>query len=155
MTGILSLAAFKALYPIQNRSSRAYDVPMSTVIPPVVGSALSVSDATIRFTTRAIRDQEAVFVVSLTPASGRVVTINYATRDGTATTANGDYVGRGGTLTFIAGQALQEITVPVANPISELVTSAMFYLDLSWPTSDTTDSITRNSAICTLPGYGS
>lgn len=50
-------------------------------------------------------------VVKLTPASGRTVTVAYATANGTATTANNDYTATSGTLTFTPGQASK--TVPV------------------------------------------
>ena len=54
----------------------------------------------------------AVFTVTLTPVSGRTVTVSYATADGTAT-AGADYTAVSGTLTFPAGVATQTINVPV------------------------------------------
>src|SRR5436309_6619264 len=54
----------------------------------------------------------AVFTVSLSPASGQTVTVNYATADGTAT-AGADYVAASGTLTFPPGSATQTIIVSV------------------------------------------
>ena len=53
----------------------------------------------------------AVFVVTLNPASGQEVTVDYATADGTAT--GSDYVAASGELTFAAGQTSQTITVAV------------------------------------------
>ncbi|MEQ1852782.1 MAG: Calx-beta domain-containing protein, partial [Chthoniobacteraceae bacterium] len=47
----------------------------------------------------------ATFIVSLSAASGQVITVGYATGDGTATAA--DYTAAGGTLTFAAGETSQ------------------------------------------------
>jgi LmbE family N-acetylglucosaminyl deacetylase len=55
----------------------------------------------------------AVFTVTLSAASGRTVTVNYATANGSATTANNDYSARNGTLTFNPGVTTLTITVPV------------------------------------------
>ena len=53
------------------------------------------------------------FTVSLSAASGRVVKVDYATADGTATTADEDYVKASGTLTFTPGTTSQVIQVVV------------------------------------------
>jgi hypothetical protein len=50
------------------------------------------------------------FTVTLSPASGRTVTVQYATSDGTAT-APADYTATSGTLTFLPGVTTQPITV--------------------------------------------
>src|SRR5262245_50319814 len=51
----------------------------------------------------------AVFTVTLSRASSQTVTVNYATADGSATTANNDYMAASGTLTFAPGQTSQTI----------------------------------------------
>lgn len=51
--------------------------------------------------------------VKLTPASGRTVTVNYATANGTATLANNDYLAASGTLTFDPGQTSKTFKVTV------------------------------------------
>ena len=56
------------------------------------------------------------FTVTLSAASGRPVTVNYATANGTATagtTGSADYVGTSGTLTFSPGTTTQSIAVSV------------------------------------------
>ena len=53
------------------------------------------------------------FTVTLSAASGRTVTVNYATADGTATVADGDYLATSGTLTFAPGETTKTITVEV------------------------------------------
>lgn len=54
----------------------------------------------------------AVFTVTLSAASTRTVTVNYATANATAT-AGSDYTAQSGTLTFTPGQTTQTVTVPV------------------------------------------
>lgn len=53
-----------------------------------------------------------VFNVTLSPASGQTVTVDFTTIDGTAA-AGSDYNATAGTLTFIAGDMTESITVPV------------------------------------------
>ena len=53
------------------------------------------------------------FTVTLSAASGKTVTVDYATADGTATTTDSDYTAVNGTLTFIAGETTKQISVTV------------------------------------------
>ena len=53
------------------------------------------------------------FEVTLTPASDSIVTVDYATRDGTATVADADYVATNGRLTFAAGETNHIVPVEV------------------------------------------
>lgn len=53
------------------------------------------------------------FTVTLFPVSSQTVTLNFATADGTATTASGDYVAAFGNLTFNPGETTKTITVLV------------------------------------------
>lgn len=95
--------------------------------------------------------KEAVFVVTLTPTPTEAVTLNYATRDGTATAASGAYTAKSGVLSFAAGEATKQVTVPVNLPLPVGTPDELFYLDVAWP-SGSTNTITRGSGICTLPG---
>ena len=56
--------------------------------------------------------RNATLTVSLSAASGKQVTVNYATANGTAT-AGSDYTAASGTLTFQPGTTTQTINVPV------------------------------------------
>ena len=58
-------------------------------------------------------DGTATFTVSMTSISDQAVTVNYATTDGTATTADLDYTSTSGTLTIAAGASSGTIDVPV------------------------------------------
>ena len=70
------------------------------------------------------------FTVSLSAASDEVVTVNFATSDGTAL-AGQDYAATSGTLTFAAGQTTQTFQVALLNPD---LGDRSFYVILSDPT---------------------
>ena len=56
----------------------------------------------------------ATVTVSLSLASGKTITVNYATSDGTAT-AGSDYTARSGSLTFVPGDTSKTVSVPIAS----------------------------------------
>jgi hypothetical protein len=73
--------------------------------------ALSVEDVTVvegNAGTRVVN-----FTVRLSEASGQAVTVLYATQDGTATAAGGDYQARTGTLSFGPGQTALAVAVTI------------------------------------------
>ena len=70
--------------------------------------AISVSDATVQEAEGATLE----FSVTLSHASSRTVTVDYATQDGTAT-AGPDYTATSATLTFNAGETSQTVQVTV------------------------------------------
>ena len=78
-----------------------------TVLGP---PGLSVADATAEEASGATVD----FVVSMSRASTSTVTVDYATKDGTAT-AGADYTATSGTLTFAPGEEEKTVSVPVIN----------------------------------------
>ena len=84
------------------------DVPTALTIPgpeeTTQTNQLSVSDATASEEDDSTID----FVVTLNPASGETVSINYATANGTAT-AGDDYTAKNGSLTFNAGETSKTI----------------------------------------------
>ncbi len=55
------------------------------------------------------------FTVSLSTAPGQTVTVDFATADGSATTADGDYLARNGTLTFDPAGPLSQTVAVVVN----------------------------------------
>ncbi len=76
----------------------------------VARSALSVADA-----QASEEDDTALeFVVTLSPAAARTVTVDYATADGTAT-AGADYTATSGTLTFAVGDTAKTVSVPITD----------------------------------------
>ncbi len=94
---------------------------------------LSISDVTI--VEGSGTNPLARFTVSLSAASGKTVTVSYATADGTAL-ANSDYVAKSGTLTFNPGQTSKVVAVTV---LGDAVDEAdeVFKVDLSDATNAT------------------
>lgn len=77
--------------------------------------------------------KDAVFTATLTPASGRPVTVSYKTTDGTATSPADFTAVPPTTLTFAPGETQKTLTVPiVGDTVQE--SSESFRVDLSSPT---------------------
>jgi hypothetical protein len=72
----------------------------------------SVSINDVSFTEGNSGTSNLTFTLTLSAASGKVITVDYATADGTAT-APSEYQTRTGTVTFTAGQTSRPFTVPV------------------------------------------
>jgi hypothetical protein len=105
---------------------------------------ISVSDTGVAEGNSGTRN--AAFTVSLSTPISRTVTVNYATANGTATTADGDYDSGTGVLTFAPGQTSKTVNVVVdgdAKPESD----ETFTLNLSAPTEAT---IADNSGTATI-----
>jgi Calx-beta domain len=80
----------------------------------------------------------AVFTVSLSGPSSQTVTVNYATADGTATTADGDYNAKNGILTFLSGGPLtQQVDVTINGDDTAEDPNETFTLALSNPSNAT------------------
>jgi hypothetical protein len=90
---------------------------------------LSIGDTDVNLPTTG--STVANFPVSLTAASSTPVTVNYTTKDGSATAAAGAYVPTSGTLTIPAGQTSANIPVSV-NGFAAPATQT-FYVTLSKP----------------------
>src|SRR5262249_5420465 len=69
------------------------------------------------------------FTVSLSSAYDQPVTMSFRTVNGTATTSDGDYTARTGTLTFAPGETTKTITIEVKGD-SKKEADETFYLDL-------------------------
>lgn len=92
-------------------------------------------------------DGGAIITVSLSPASGQTVSINYAVSNGTAT-AGADYSAVGGTLIFAPGQLTRSFTVPVLNDILD-ETNETILLYLQNPTNGILGTI-KNAVLTIL-----
>ena len=103
--------------------------------------AISVSDATVQEAEGAVL----VFTATLSHASSRTVTVDYATSDGTAV-AGSDYTAAGGALTFNAGDTSQTVQVTVLTD-SEDEGQETLTLTLSNPSQATLDDATGAGAI--------
>jgi hypothetical protein len=79
--------------------------------PPLGAPSISINDVTV--TEGNSGTTSANFTVSLSAAPTQTVSVHYATVDGSATTAGGDYQAIAGTLTFSPGVPSQTVTVLV------------------------------------------
>jgi hypothetical protein len=93
------------------------------------------------------------FTVTKTGTTSNTCTVSYATRDGTATTANGDYTATSGSLSFASSVTTQTVSVPTFD--NGWSTTVNMYLDLSNPSGAATittgtgiGSILSNGGIC-------
>ena len=69
------------------------------------------------------------FTVTLSTAYDQAVTMSFRTVNGTATTSDGDYIAKTGTLTFAPGETTKTITIEVKGD-SKKEANETFYLDL-------------------------
>ena len=106
--------------------------------------ALVISDATVNEGNSGTTS--ATFTVSMTGVSTSPVTVQYATADGTATTADNDYQAASGSLTFEPGELVQSLTVNVIGD-GKAEPSETFTVTLS---SATNSSIARAQGIGTI-----
>jgi hypothetical protein len=89
-----------------------------------------------------------VFSVSLASPAAEVVTVQYTTANGSATTADNDYVATSGTLTFQVGQQVQPVTVLV-NGDTNPELNETFNLVLSDPVNGTlSDGVAVGTNAC-------
>lgn len=87
------------------------------------------------------------FTVTLSAAYDQAVTITYSTVNGTAKTANNDYVAKSGTLTFAPGETTKTIMIEVLGD-SKREADEVFYLDLFGNSGQTW--FTKNRGIGTI-----
>jgi hypothetical protein len=89
---------------------------------------VSISDVT-KSEGRKGKTTRLTFTVTLSAASDQPVTMSYSTVNGTATTGDGDYIARTGSLTFAPGETVKTITIDVKGD-NRRETDETFYLDL-------------------------
>ena len=87
------------------------------------------------------------FIVTLSAPSEKEVRVNFATANGTASTADNDYVANSGTLVFAPGQTSKTITIEVKGD-RKRESNETFYLDLFGISSNSL--FTKNRGIGTI-----
>ena len=122
-----------------NYQSSATSTPAGVSVVPTI----SITNATITESTSGTG--EAQFTLLLNAASNEIVTVNYATVDGTAL-AGRDYSAATGTVTFNPGQTSGTITVPVIGSTNYKPTEA-FSVQLSGAVSASIPSGTATGTI--------
>src|SRR5436189_918642 len=123
-----------------NCSGQAFTITPSGSQPSVIVSApptIAINDVTV--TEGNGGTTNAIFSVTLSAASSQTITVTYATADGTATTAENDYVAASGTVTFAPGVTSQPVTVTV-NGDTKFESNETFFVNLSNPTGGATIS---------------
>ena len=106
---------------------------------------VSVADASVYEGDSNTRDL--IFTVSLNRVVTSDVFVNYATSDGTATTADNDYTAKNSTLTIPAGENMTTITIVVNGDTDVEINETLMFI-LSSPS--TNAIIARNIAIGTI-----
>jgi large repetitive protein len=107
---------------------------LATSLPMPVASSPTLAINNVTVTEGNSGSNLAQFTVTLAPANpSQTVTVNYATANGTATTANNDYTATSGTLSFAAGETTKTISVPV-NGDSSTEANETFLVNLSGAT---------------------
>ena len=99
-------------------------------------SSPSVSISDVAVTEGNAGTTAAVFTVSLSEPSGGVVTVGYATADGTATIADNDYTAASGTVVFPPGVTTRPITILV-NGDTKFEPNETFFVNLGSPVNAT------------------
>ena len=100
---------FKMKLSTAEHATLAVDTATGTITDNDAEPTLTIKDAEVSEGDGSMR-----FAVQLDAASGRLVTVAYATTDGTAT-AGADYAQTGGTLTFAAQTTEHTIAVPITD----------------------------------------
>src|SRR5262249_3067349 len=88
----------------------------------------------------------ATFTVTLSAASGRTVTVNYATSAGTASGAAGDYTATSGTVTFAPGQTTRPVVITLTGDTTD-EPDGTFSLGLSGASNATISDSTGTATI--------
>ena len=96
-------------------------------------------------TSRVESSTTAVLNVTLSGASGKTVTVKYATADGTAV-AGSDYIASSGILTFSPGVTIQQVTVPIIND-TVVEPDENFSVTLQSPVNATLGAIARHTRV--------
>lgn len=104
-------------------------IGQATIVDDDGLSSLSVADVSLEEGN--VGSVDAMFTVILSPASGKTVTVDYTTSDGTATSGS-DYASVSGVLTFNPGETSQTVQVPVMGDVVD-ESDETFFLILSNP----------------------
>lgn len=99
---------FLSLTDPDNASLGAINSAILKIIDDDNKPNLSINDVTVT------EGEQTIFTVTLSPASGKTVTVKYGTINDTAI-AGQDYTGSSGTLTFTPGTTAQSVTVSTIN----------------------------------------
>ena len=106
--------------------------------------AISVADVSVSVGTT---PGKAVFTVTLSNTSSKIIAVGYSTADGTAKVANNAYTATSGTLTFAANQTSASVSVPIAALTASGLANQTFQLNLTNPVNATLSRATATATI--------
>ncbi len=106
--------------------------PSDETIPPAEGTLPSLATQDIVLFEGNQGATPAILTLTLSRAASGPVTVNYATVDGTATAAGGDYTPASGTVSFPPGSLAQTVTIEVTGDTA-LEADELFTVQLSSP----------------------
>lgn len=121
----------------------------SLTINSVVVPTLSVSDPT-PITEGNSGTKQVVFTVSLSGNVASPFVVNFQTNDGTATTADSDYVSNSGQLTFGTGNAPTQLVTVLVNGDNKVEANENFTLGISLAAPNPNVSILKGSGTATI-----
>jgi hypothetical protein len=139
------------LLSLANASGVAIAAPSSATLTILDNDALPVVSIGAPMATAEGDDPDTtpfVFQVQLSTASGRAVSVQASSSDGSATLANNDYAALNQTVNFAAGQTLQTVTVNVTGDSAD-ESDETFSVTLTAPTNATLQD-TPEVAIATI-----
>jgi photosystem II stability/assembly factor-like uncharacterized protein len=87
------------------------------------------------------------FTISLSSVSGKTITVDYATKDGSATVADNDYFAKHGSLTFEPGEISKDLQIFIISD-EKFEDNEEFYVDISNSSDNTPIAIQQGS--CTI-----
>jgi hypothetical protein len=106
----------------------------ATILNDDAAPSLAIGDVTVKEGNSGVTN--AIFLVTLSAASGQTVTVDYASADGSAKTATKDYAAVSGTLTFTPGQTTKTIVVSISGD-KRKEKNETFFVNLSSPSNAT------------------
>lgn len=125
---------FNAVLSNPRNATIAKATGVGTILNDDMPPNLQINDVTL--TEGSTGNKFFTFTVSLNVASGKTITVNFGTADGTAMTANLDYVATSGTLTFNAGTTSRTISVLLTGD-TNVEADETFSVNLSAPVNAT------------------
>ena len=154
LPGSSSVATVAVQY--RNRAFQPSPIYVDSI---TVNAALSISINDVRVTEGNSGTTTALFTVTLDRVPGSEVSINYATANGTATVADGDYIAASGTLTIAAGRTTRTFAVTI-NGDTKVEPDETFFVNLSNPRGGVLGdaqgvaTIVNDDAAAGVPGIG-
>ena len=123
--------ALAATLPMINATVSGLGFGVGTIIDDDVPT-ISISDVTLDELSLLVPSRNFNFLVELSQPATQTITVDFATVDGSATTADGDYLAKSGTITFTPGSQFATVSVTVFTD-TKFEQDQDFFVNLSNP----------------------